>query len=151
MKQVDIFSDGSCTYTDKGRGGYGAVLIFKGVEKEIYGGYTRSTNNRMELLAVIKALECLSEPCEVNVYSDSTYVVNPLKKKWLIGWIAKGFRGVKNPDLWKRLITLLAKHKVTFNWVKGHAGIRYNERADVLATIGANLPELIVDIIPIVD
>lgn len=151
MKQVDIFSDGSCTYTDKGRGGYGAVIIYNGEEKEIYEGYIRTTNNRMELLGVIKALECLKEPCEVNVYSDSTYVVNPIKKKWIYRWIAKNYKGVKNPDLWKRLVALLAIHKVQFNWIRGHSGIHYNERADELATMGASMTTLIVDTVPQVD
>lgn len=145
MKQVQIFTDGSCTLNDNGRGGYGAVIVFGSIQKEIYGGYTRSTNNRMELMACIKALEALKEPCEVIVYSDSKYIVDAMNKKWIVRWFAKDFEDVKNPDLWKELVRQMGRHKVSYVWIKGHSGVPLNERADELAAIGASLPDLIKD------
>lgn len=145
MKVVDVFTDGSCILHDNGRGGYGALLIYGSIIKELYGGFTLTTNNRMELLAVIYALEELKYPCEVTIYSDSRYVTEPVNKRWIQNWVKKDFHGIKNPDLWRRLLPLLEKHSVTFTWVKGHSGVPNNERADELASIGASLPNLPID------
>ena len=137
-------------------GGYGAVLQFidkNGVlhEKELSAGYVRTTNNRMELMAVIRGLEALNRPCEVELYSDSQYVVNAFNQHWIEGWIKKGWkRGknepVKNTDLWKRLLEAKKPHQVNFNWVKGHDGHPQNERCDTLATTAADGNELQVDL-----
>jgi ribonuclease HI len=145
LKAVEMFTDGSCFLHDNGRGGYGVLLKYGSIIKELYGGFTLTTNNRMELLAVIYALEELKYPCAVTIYSDSRYVTEPINKRWLNNWIKKDFQGIKNPDLWKRLIPLLRKHDVTFIWVKGHADCDGNNRADELASIGASLPNLPVD------
>lgn len=145
MKAVEMFTDGSCFLHDNGRGGYGALLIYGNIIKELYGGFTLTTNNRMELLAVIYALEELKYPCAVTIYSDSRYVTEPINKKWLDNWVKKDFQGIKNPDLWRRLLPLLQKHLVTFVWVKGHSDCLGNNRADELASIGASLPNLPVD------
>lgn len=145
MKAVDVFTDGSCILHDNGRGGYGALLIYGNIIKELYGGYTLTTNNRMELLAAIFALEELKFPCTVTIYSDSRYVTEPVNKKWIYNWVKKDFQGIKNPDLWRRLLPLLAIHNVSFVWVKGHSGVPMNERADELASIGASLPNLPID------
>jgi ribonuclease HI len=140
VKKVIIFTDGSCTLSQNGKGGYGALLIYGKHIKEIYDGYIKTTNNRAELMAVIFSLKILKESCDVEIYSDSKYVVDPINEKWLVKWIAKDFKGIKNADLWKELVKELGKHRVEFNWCKGHSGIAGNERADVLAGIGANLP-----------
>lgn len=145
MHQVSVFTDGSCILHDNGRGGYGALLIYGRNIKELYGGFTLTTNNRMELLAVIYALEELKYPCAVTIYSDSRYVTEPVNKNWIQNWVKKDFNGIKNPDLWRRLLPLLDKHDVTFVWVKGHSGVPNNERADELASIGASLPNLPID------
>ncbi len=136
-------------------GGYGAVLEYvdgKGQlhTKELSQGYTKTTNNRMELMAVIAGLEALNLPCTVEVYSDSQYVVNAFNQHWVDGWIKKSWkRGknepVKNVDLWKRLLEVKSRHQVTFHWVKGHDGHPQNERCDQLATTAADGNELIVD------
>lgn len=145
MKAVDVFTDGSCILHDNGRGGYGALLIYGNIIKELYGGFTLTTNNRMELLAVIYALEELKYPCSATIYSDSRYVTEPINKKWIYNWIKKDFQGIKNPDLWKRLLPLLEKHDVKLVWVKGHGTCKGNIRADELASIGASLPNLPID------
>lgn len=145
MKVVDIFTDGSCFLSDNGRGGYGTVLISEGEVRELYGGYYQTTNNRMELLAVIRGLQALHEPSSVTVYSDSRYVVESVSKGWLPRWVRKDFKNIKNPDLWKQLYPLLFEHEVEFQWVKGHSGIMWNERADELAAIGAQMDKLILD------
>ena len=145
MKAVDVFTDGSCLLHDNGRGGYGAILIYGSIKKELYGGYTLTTNNRMELVAAIFALEELKVPCAVTIYSDSRYVTEPVNKKWIYNWVKKDFQGIKNPDLWRRLLPLLTVHSVSFVWVKGHSGVPNNERADELASIGASLPNLPID------
>lgn len=136
MKKVTIYTDGACT-GNPGPGGYGAVLIYGGHRKEIFGGELATTNNRMELMGVIKALEKLKEPCEVDVYSDSRYVVDAIEKKWAESWRINGWRRKKgralNPDLWEILLNLLKNHKAKFHWVKGHAGNPENERCDYLA------------------
>ncbi len=146
MKEVFVFTDGSCYLNDSGRGGYGALLQFEDVVKEIFGGYTHSTNNRMELLAVIKSLELLKEPCKVTIYSDSRYVTEAINRSWIYNWIKKDFKGIKNPDLWKMLLPQLKYHNVEFVWVKGHSGLcPGNTRADELAEMGASSVDLIKD------
>ena len=141
MKTVDIFTDGACS-GNPGPGGWGAVLRYNGHEKELSGGEAETTNNRMELCAVIFALEALREPCEVNLYSDSQYVCNALTQGWAKKWRANGWMRNKkekalNPDLWERLLDLCEKHTVHVNWVKGHAGHLENERCDRLAVAAA--------------
>lgn len=138
---VTLYTDGS-SLGNPGPGGYGAILstTVKGeyFEKEFSGGFRRTTNNRMELLAVIVGLEALTKPGrEVRVYSDSQYVVNAVQKGWLFNWEKKNFAKAKNPDLWRRFLQIYRKHKVTFQWVKGHAGIPQNERCDRLAVEAA--------------
>lgn len=137
MKKVTLYTDGACS-GNPGKGGYAAILIYKGLEKEIVGGEEITTNNRMELAAVINGLEALKEPCIVDVYSDSQYVVGAMNEGWLDGWRKNGWKTaakkpVKNPDLWQKLYELTLKHKVTFIKVKGHADNRYNNRCDQLA------------------
>ncbi len=137
MKQVTIYTDGACS-GNPGPGGWGAVLIYKGVEKELSGGEGQTTNNRMELTAVISALQALKEPCSVELYSDSKYVIDALQKGWAWGWRKKGWiksdkKPALNPDLWETLLNLTAKHEMTYHWVKGHADNEYNERCDRLA------------------
>ena len=140
--KVNLYTDGACS-GNPGVGGYGAILVHvdaNGVkhEKEFSQGYKQTTNNQMELLAVIVGLEALKKPCDVTVYSDSKYVVDAFNNKWIDGWIAKGWKTagkspVKNVDLWKRLLEAKKQHDVEFIWVKGHAGHEYNERCDSLA------------------
>ena len=136
-KQVEIFTDGACS-GNPGPGGYGVILRYKGVSKELSGGEERTTNNRMELTAVITGLSALKEPCTVTLYSDSKYIIDAIQKGWAKKWRANGWmRNAKdlalNPDLWEKLLDLLEKHEVTFVWVKGHAGHPENERCDQLA------------------
>ena len=136
-KQVEIFTDGACS-GNPGPGGYGVVLRYKGVSKELSGGEEQTTNNRMELTAVITGLSALKEPCAVTLYSDSKYIIDAIQKGWAKKWRANGWmRNAKdlalNPDLWEKLLDLLEKHEVTFVWVKGHAGHPENERCDQLA------------------
>ena len=138
MKHVDISTDGACR-GNPGRGGWGAILVYEGHEKELSGGEPQTTNNRMELTAAIVALEALREPCEVTLYSDSKYMIDSITKGWAVSWRARGWKkGDKspalNPDLWEKLLNLLEKHKVDFIWVRGHNGHAYNERCDALAT-----------------
>ena len=137
MKSVDIFTDGACS-GNPGPGGWGAVLRFAGKEKELSGGEKNTTNNRMELTAVIKALEALKEPCEVRLVTDSKYVADGLTKGWARSWQKNGWRKADkkpalNSDLWERLLALTDIHGVTVEWVKGHAGHSENERCDRLA------------------
>ena len=131
MKKIEIFTDGSCL-GNPGDGGWCAILRYKGHEKILRGGERETTNNRMELLAVIKALEALKEPCEIELYSDSTYVLKGLNE-WLEGWIKKDFKKVKNVDLWKKYIEVSKPHKIHINWVKGHSGHKENEICDKIA------------------
>lgn len=138
MKKVSIYTDGACR-GNPGKGGWGAILVYGGREKELSGGEVETTNNRMELSAVIAALGALKEPCEVTLTTDSQYVVNAIEKGWLASWQQKGWRksdrgAVLNVDLWQKLVALLDLHKVNFVWVKGHNGHPYNERCDKLAT-----------------
>lgn len=137
MKQVEIFTDGACS-GNPGKGGWGAVLRYQGAEKELCGGAMETTNNRMELTAVIEALCALKEPCDVTLTTDSKYVVDAIEKGWVYGWRRNGWRKADkkpalNVDLWEQLLPLLKKHTVTFVWVKGHAGHPENERCDALA------------------
>lgn len=137
MKRVEIFTDGACS-GNPGPGGWGAVLRYNGHEKEISGGEAHTTNNRMELMAVIEALSLLREPCSVQLYSDSQYVCNALRLGWAEKWRQNGWMRNKkekalNPELWERLLTLCERHEVEPIWVKGHAGHPENERCDRLA------------------
>ena len=137
IKEVEIYTDGACS-GNPGKGGYAGILIYKGVEKIVSGGEEMTTNNKMELMAVIVALEALKEPCIVTVTSDSKYVVDAITKGWLDSWMSRGWKKADgkpalNADLWERLTVQLRRHKVTFVWVKGHAGHPYNERCDRLA------------------
>ena len=137
MKTVTIYTDGACS-GNPGPGGWGAILEWNGVEKELSGGENPTTNNRMELLAVISALEKLNQSCIVELYSDSKYVIDALTKGWLTSWIKNGWRkadkkAVLNVDLWQRLLPLLEKHEMHYHWVKGHTENEYNNRCDALA------------------
>jgi ribonuclease HI len=130
---VFLFADGAAS-GNPGPGGFGTLLRSGRHEKEFSGGFRRTTNNRMELLAVITGLEALTTiPCQVTVVSDSKYVVDAFGKDWISGWQKRQWKNVKNPDLWKRLILVVAKHQVKWNWIKGHAGHPENERCDQLA------------------
>ncbi len=145
---VIIYTDGAARGNPDGPGGFGAVLQYtdsKGVlhEKEISEGFNPTTNNRMELLAAITALEALKKPCHVDLYSDSSYVINAFEKNWIGSWIRNGWKTsskqpVKNVDLWKRMLEAKKPHDVSFHWVKGHAGHPENERCDRLATAAAD-------------
>ncbi len=141
MKKVNIYTDGACR-GNPGAGGWGAVLVYGAHEKELSGGERETTNNRMELLGAISALEALKEPCEVTLTSDSKYLTDAFLLGWVESWRERGWRRgkdeLKNPDLWERLYDLTKIHKVEFVWVKGHAGHEYNERCDKLATAYAD-------------
>lgn len=137
MKHVEIYTDGACS-GNPGPGGYGAILVYNGKEKELCGGEKMTTNNRMELTAVIVALEALKEPCSVTITTDSKYVSDAVTQGWARSWKAKGWRKADgkpalNHELWERLLELLDTHEVQLVWVKGHAGHPYNERCDTLA------------------
>jgi len=141
MKQVDIYTDGACKH-NPGPGGWGAILVYGTTEKELSDGEAETTNNRMELTGVIRALSALKQPCEVTLTTDSKYVVDAITKKWVYGWKSRGWvKSDKTPalnvDLWEQLLPLLELHHVTFRWVKGHAGHPYNERCDELACAAA--------------
>ncbi len=136
-KHVDIYTDGACS-GNPGPGGYGAILVYGDKEKELCGGEKETTNNRMELLAVITALEALKEPCDVTITTDSKYVSDGMTKGWAKSWRARGWKKsdgkpALNRELWERLLELTEKHEAEFVWVKGHAGHPYNERCDTLA------------------
>ena len=137
MKTVTLYTDGACS-GNPGAGGWGAILEYQGVEKELSGGEKQTTNNRMELTAVIRGLEALKEPCVVELYSDSRYVIDGLSKGWAKSWRAKGWvksdkKPALNPDLWGRLLELTEMHQMHYHWVKGHADNPKNERCDQLA------------------
>ncbi len=133
--RIEIFTDGACS-GNPGPGGWGAILRWKGQEKELYGGETPTTNNRMEMMAAIMALESLKRACAVDLYTDSQYLQQGVNE-WMAGWKRKGWpERIKNQDLWKRLDGLLSTYDVTFHWVRGHAGHPENERADELARRG---------------
>lgn len=153
--KVSIYTDGSARGNPDGPGGYGTILQYVDMsgtlhEKEISAGYKKTTNNRMELMAVIVGLEALNRPCEVELYSDSKYVIDAFEKKWVDSWLKNGWKNsqkkpVKNIDLWKRLLEAKKQHQVHFNWVKGHAGHPENERCDRLATSAADGGNLLDD------
>lgn len=137
MKEVELFSDGACS-GNPGPGGWGSILRFKNIEKELSGGELETTNNRMELLAVINGLESLKEPCQVKITTDSKYVCDAFLKSWIDSWLKNGWKTankkpVKNQELWERLISLSKKHRLSWVWIKGHAGHPENERCDQLA------------------
>ena len=135
MKAVSIYTDGACS-GNPGPGGWGAILIYNGIEKEISGGEADTTNNRMELTAVLRALALLKEPCAVTVTTDSQYISRAINEGWLKKWKAAGFTkkgGLKNAELWRQLDGLLQTHDVKFVWVKGHADNEYNNRCDKMA------------------
>ncbi len=137
MKQVDIFTDGACS-GNPGPGGWGAILRYKGTDKEISGGEAQTTNNRMELTAVIEALKLLKESCEVTLWTDSKYVADGLGKGWAAGWKKNGWKKADkkpalNPDLWDELLSLNDKHTITIQWIKGHASHPENEKCDRMA------------------
>ena len=137
MKSVMIYADGACS-GNPGPGGYGAILEYNGNRRELSAGYRHTTNNRMELLGVIRALESLEEPCEITIVSDSQYVINGLEQGWAAKWKRNGWMRNKkdkalNPDLWGRLLELVARHNVTYRWVRGHSGHPENKLCDELA------------------
>ena len=154
--KVTIYTDGAARGNPDGPGGYGTVLIYvdstgKEHRREYSQGYVKTTNNRMELMAAIVGLEALTKPCEVELWSDSQYVIKAFNDHWIDGWIKKGWkRGknepVKNVDLWQRLLAAKQPHQVTFHWVKGHDGHPENERCDQLATTAADSGDLIEDV-----
>lgn len=136
MKSVDIYTDGACS-GNPGVGGWGAILFYQGNSKEISGGSLATTNNRMEIMAVIMALKMLKETCAVNIYSDSAYVVNAFTENWVVGWERAGWKKssgkLLNVELWQELLRLVRQHQVKFNKVKGHSDNEYNNRCDKLA------------------
>ena len=146
MKHVIIHTDGACS-GNPGPGGYAAILQFNGVEKELSGGFRRTTNNRMELMAAITALEALKERCKVTLFTDSRYIVDAINQGWAERWKRNGWMRNKkeaalNPDLWERLLSLLTKHNVTVQWTRGHAGDTLNERCDRLAVSASQADDL---------
>ena len=137
MKQISIYTDGACS-GNPGPGGWGAVLMYGAHRKELSGGEPETTNNRMELMGAIKALEELKEPCAVDLYTDSRYIVDAIEKRWVYKWRADGWmrnkkEAAKNPDLWQTLLDLLETHTVQLHWVKGHGDNPHNNRCDELA------------------
>lgn len=150
LKNINIYTDGACS-GNPGPGGYGVVLIYNDTRKELSGGYINTTNNRMEIMAVIKGLEALKTACNVTVYSDSKYVVDAIEKGWVYNWKSNGWMRNKkekalNVDLWKRLLSLMELHKVTFKWVKGHADNVENQRCDQLAVQAYKQADLAEDV-----
>lgn len=144
MAKITIYTDGAAK-GNPGNGGYGVVMMSGKHRKELSEGFRMTTNNRMELLSVIVALETIKNPADVAVFSDSKYVVDSVEKGWVFGWQKKGFKGKKNIDLWKRFLIIYPKHSVKFNWVKGHAGNVFNERCDELAVQAAEGADLLID------
>lgn len=141
MKKVELFTDGACS-GNPGPGGWGAILRYKGIEKELSGGEHETTNNRMEMMAVISGLEALNEACEVDLFTDSKYVCDSVKKGWVYSWQKNNWKKADkkpalNVDLWERMLGLLDFHSVTFHWLKGHNGHPENERCDKLAVLQA--------------
>ena len=137
MKTVTLYTDGACS-GNPGPGGWGCILAYNGVQKELSGGEAETTNNRMELTAVIRGLEALKESCIVELYSDSKYVIDALEKGWAVSWQQKGWRKADkkpalNPDLWERLLELAERHTLRYHWVKGHADNPMNNRCDEMA------------------
>lgn len=151
MTSVVVHTDGGCRPTNPGPGGYGVVLRYNGHHRELSGGFRLTTNNRMELLAAIVALEALNRPCEVTLYSDSKYLVDAMTRGWATRWRANDWKRNKqgdkalNPDLWQRLLDAVERHRVEFVWVRGHSGVADNERCDELARQAAGRPDLPAD------
>lgn len=150
MKKVVLYSDGACS-CNPGKGGWGSILEFNGTRKEFYRGYRNSTNNRMELMGIIEPLRLLKEPCEITIYTDSMYIVNSINKKWIDGWVKRGWKRsdkepVANIDLWKLMLELLDVHQLNFNWVRGHDEHEENERCDELAVAARQQSVLETDI-----
>jgi ribonuclease HI len=144
---IEIFTDGASS-GNPGRGGYGAILKAGSHYKELSGGFRKTTNNRMELLAVIKALEAIKKTGQtITIYSDSKYIIDAIDKKWVYGWIKKGFKDKKNKDLWLMLMELFKLHQIRLVWVKGHAGHPENERCDELAVAAAKQSNLPADVV----
>jgi len=148
-KRVTIYTDGACL-GNPGPGGYCAILLYQGHRRELSGGYRKTTNNRMEIMAAIVGLEALKEKCNVTLYSDSEYLIKAMSRGWVQRWRAKGWKRNKrekalNPDLWERLLQLCEHHEVEFNWVRGHAGTPENIRCDELAEQAAQQPDLPAD------
>lgn len=146
MKEVIIYTDGACL-GNPGPGGYGTVLLFNGHRKELSGGFRKTTNNRMEIMAAIVGLRALKQTCRVTLYSDSRYVVQAMSDGWAKRWRARGWKRTtkepaKNSDLWAEMLALSETHHVSYKWVKGHAGNSENERCDALAVAAANRPNL---------
>jgi len=154
LTKITIYTDGACA-NNPGKGGYGAILIYKKsngetVQKELSRGFELTTNNRMELLAVIDSLKTLKKPCEIKLYSDSKYVIDAINQKWLDGWISKNWKlntknPVKNIDLWQEFLSVSKPHKIEFIWVKGHNDNKYNEMCDKLAVSARNKSVLEID------
>ncbi len=143
-KHVDIYTDGACK-GNPGPGGYGIVLVYKGIEKQLSKGFFSTTNNRMELTAAITALSALNEPCSVTLYSDSKYLIDGMTKGWAAGWkknnwIKSDKKKALNTDLWERMLALDEKHEIEYVWVKGHNGHKYNEICDTLAVEASESP-----------
>lgn len=150
-RQVSVFTDGACS-PNPGKGGYGAIIEYnkktKEIKQELFGGFRHTTNNRMEIYAVIVALNTIStfnEPCHITVYSDAAYLTASMSKGWVKRWKNKGWEGNKNIDLWEKLLSLCEKHKIKFVWVKGHSGHPQNERCDKLAVMARKQNNLLVD------
>lgn len=139
MKKVAAYTDGACR-GNPGPGGWAAILVYKNTEHIINGAEVSTTNNRMELTAAIRALSALKEPCEVDLYTDSSYVVDSINQGWAQGWRRTNWKNgkAKNPDLWEQLLNLCEVHRVTFHWIRGHNGHPYNERCDKIATEAAD-------------
>ena len=149
LKRVTIYTDGACL-GNPGPGGYGVVLLFGAHRRELSGGFRRTTNNRMELLAVVVGLRSLKEACRATVYSDSQYVVNSIEKGWAARWRSNGWKRNRtekaiNADLWEQLLELCEKHDVKMVWVRGHSGVKENERCDQLSVAAANKADLPID------
>ena len=146
MKKIMVYTDGACS-GNPGPGGYGVIMQYDSREKELSGGFRNTTNNRMELMGAIVALDALKEPCKVTITTDSQYLVNAVEKGWVYAWKQNGWRKkdkkmALNIDLWERLLVSLAKHTVTFYWIRGHAGHAENERCDALAVAASLAPDL---------
>jgi ribonuclease HI len=145
MPNITIYTDGAAK-GNPGRGGYGTILISGTHQKELSQGFKNTTNNRMELMAVIVGLEALKTPnCNVTIVSDSKYVVDSIEKKWVFGWVKSNFKGKKNADLWKRFLLIYPKHQIKMQWIKGHNGHFYNEKCDALAVKAAESNNLLED------
>jgi ribonuclease HI len=149
IPEVEIYTDGGCI-NNPGPGGFGSILLYGNHRKELSGGFRLTTNNRMEILAAIKGLEALKEPCRVMIYSDSQYLVNAIEKGWAVRWRSNGWRRNRkekaiNPDLWEKLLQLCEQHEIRFQWIRGHVGTEENERADQLAKEAATGEDTAID------